>query len=225
MPEGPLSRNVQIGRRIDGSRDIGHPVVWMLKCPIILASQSPRRAELLRTAGVAFEAVSPRCEEPDPAVWPGPPVAYAELAARLKAQSVGQDYPERVILAADTIVVLDGSIIGKPADQADARRILTRLSGTAHRVITGVTVLQPAAGREAIRHAVTLVRMRALSEAELHAYLAGGQWAGKAGAYGIQDEGDPFVTVVEGGFSNVVGLPVDLVLDMLAGFGVRPPPR
>ncbi len=184
--------------------------------PIILASQSPRRAALLREAGVAFEVVSPPCAEPDPAAWSDTPVAYAEHTSRLKARSVAPHHPDRVILAADTVVALAGHIIGKPADQADARRILTLLFGTIHEVITGVTLLHLAAGRECTRHAVTRTRMRAMSEQELAAYLATGLWAGKAGAYGIQDDGDPFVTLVEGSFSNVVGLPVDLVLDMLA---------
>ena len=108
---------------------------------------------------------------------------------------------------------------GKPADEADARRILGSLAGTTHQVITGVALCQPAAGRRLVRHAVTLCQMRPMTPRELDDYIAGRGWEGKAGAYGIQDEGDKFVTLVEGSFSNVVGLPVELVVEMLAEFG------
>lgn len=189
---------------------------------LVLASRSPRRGQLLREAGFLFEAVSPRFEEPDPAGWLGGPELYAESASYGKASSVIGDFPENVVLGADTIVALDGQILGKPTDRDDARRILSMLTASTHQVITGVTVLSPADYREITRHAVTQVSMRRMSNAELDAYLAGGQWQGKAGAYGIQDDGDPFVTLVEGSFSNVVGLPVELVLELLAEVGVKP---
>lgn len=187
--------------------------------PIILASQSPQRAMLLTEAGIAFEVASPPCEEPDPAAWSGTPIEYAEHTSRLKAHSVASLHPDRVILAADTVVALADHIIGKPADRDDARRILTMLGGSDHEVITGVTVLHTAGGRECTRHAITRGRMRAMPEEELSAYLDGGLWQGKAGAYGIQDDGDPFVTLLEGSFSNVVGLPIELVGEMLAPLG------
>ena len=190
--------------------------------PLILASQSPRRSQLLREAGIRFNVVSPRFDEPDPAGWLGGPEFYAESTSYGKANSVVGDHPAGVVLGADTIVALDGQILGKPADRDDARRILGTLSGSTHKVITGVTVLSPTDYREITRHAITQVTMRRMSDAELNAYLDGGQWQGKAGAYGIQDDGDPFVTLVDGSFSNVVGLPVELVLELLAEVGITP---
>jgi len=190
--------------------------------PIILASQSPRRSVLLREAGIAFEAVPPKYDEPDPAGWKSSPHNYADSISDAKARSVADDYPDRIILGADTVVALGSEIIGKPADRDDARTILRKLFGSTHQVITGVTIYQSATQRCITRHAVTTATMRAMSNEELDAYLAGGEWKNKAGAYGIQDSGDTFVTIVEGGFSNVVGLPVALVLDMLAEFGIRP---
>lgn len=188
--------------------------------PIILASQSPRRSVLLREAKIAFEAVTPKYQEPDPTSWKFAPQAYAESASEAKARSVADDYPDRVILSADTIVALGGKIIGKPADIDDARVILRKLFGTTHKVMTAVTIYQPASQRCITRHAVTTASMRPMSDEELSAYLTSGEWKNKAGAYGIQDSGDAFVTIVKGSFSNVVGLPVELVLDMLAEFDV-----
>ncbi|HSW46717.1 MAG TPA: Maf family protein [Phycisphaerae bacterium] len=189
---------------------------------IVLASQSPRRRELLRDAGIEFETVPPRYDEPDPASWPSDPICYVETVSIAKARSVAEDHPDRVILGADTVVALENRMFGKPMDETDARRILCGLFGTTHRVITGVALHEPAGGRQIIRHATTRCRMRPMSPAELDEYLRGGAWEGKAGAYGIQDEGDEFVTIVEGSFSNVVGLPIELVVEMLADFGVRP---
>jgi len=190
--------------------------------PIILASRSPRRSVLLREAGITFEAVPPKYHEPNPTGWRLGPQDYAESVSHSKALSVAGDYPDRVILAADTLVALGGEIIGKPADQDDAQAILRRLFGTTHQVMTGVTIYQPAAQRCITRHAVTTATMRPMSDEQLDAYLAGGEWENKAGAYGIQGSADAFVTIVEGSFSNVVGLPVELVLDMLAEFGIGP---
>jgi len=174
--------------------------------------------ELLRAAGVAFQAVPPRYEEPDPIEFRYNPAEFAQAASYFKARSVADDYPDRLILAADTIVALNGQIYGKPVDARDARRILAVLAGTTQEVITGVTLYEPAAGRRLIRHGVTRVTMRPISESELDAYIASGQWQGKAGGYGIQDSDDPFVQTTEGSLSNVVGLPVELVMEMLAEF-------
>ena len=189
--------------------------------PIILASQSPRRAELLRDAGIAFEAVAPKYQEPDPGTWHLDPISYVESASFAKARSVAEDHPDRLILGADTTVAIGNRMFGKPADEADAKRILCSLFGTTHRVISGVTLYDSATQRRIIRHATTTCQMRPMNPGELDDYLRGRGWEGKAGAYGIQDEGDRFVTVVEGSFSNVVGLPVELVIDMLAAFGVH----
>jgi len=190
--------------------------------PIILASQSPRRVDLLREAGIAFEAVAPACVEPDMNSWPFSPEEFVESAAYQKACSIAERFPDRVILGADTVVALDGRIYGKPADREDARRILSALAGVTQDVISGVTILQPATGRRLTEHDVTRVTMRPMSDEEIEAYLDSGEWEGKAGAYGIQGTADRFVEKVEGSFSNVVGLPVERVLRMLAEFEVRP---
>jgi septum formation protein len=191
----------------------------MMNAPLILASQSPRRAQLLREAGVAVEIVSPKYNEPDPEAWPHSAAELAEATAYFKAAGIADDYPDRIILGADTTVASEaGRIFGKANDADHARQILTALMGTTHEVITGVTLLQPSDGRRAIQHDLTRVTMRRLTTQELDAYIAGGQWQGKAGAYGIQDTNDPFVERIQGSFSNVVGLPIELVLRMLSKF-------
>jgi septum formation protein len=189
---------------------------------VILASQSPRRVELLREAGIDFEAVSPTEPEPDAAAWPFSPEEFAQSAAYHKARNVAERYPDRVILAADTIVALDGKIFGKPTDREDARRILSALAGVTQDVITGVAMLSPTAKRRSIEYDLTRVTMRPMTPEQIEAYLDSGEWEGKAGAYAIQGRADKFVERVAGSFSNVVGLPVELVIRLLAEFGVTP---
>lgn len=186
--------------------------------PIILASQSPRRSDLLAEAGIAFEAVNPRYEEPSTDGLHVNPAAFAQSASYYKAASLADDYPDRFILGADTVVAVGNRLFGKPADINDARNILTALMGVTQQVITGVTLLHPASDRRLIAHDVTDVTMRRMSSEELDAYLAGGDWQGKAGAYGIQGEADRFVEKCEGSYSNVVGLPIELVKRMLRKF-------
>lgn len=190
--------------------------------PLILASQSPRRSALLREAGIAFEAVSPKCEEPCVEDWPFSPHEFAQSTSYLKVRSISDDWPDRVILGADTVVALDGKLFGKAADRDDARRILEALTGVTQDVITGITLYEPSTGRRFIDHAATKVTMREMSDEELKAYLDSGEWAGKAGAYGIQGTADRFVTRTEGSFSNVVGLPVEMVVEALSTFGIEP---
>jgi len=185
---------------------------------LILASTSARRRDLLTEAGYRFRVVAPRLEEPPIPVHYVDPIAHAESTAFFKAGSLAETHSEAVILGADTIALIDQELIGKPADRADARRILRRLSDTTHRVITGVALLHPVTGRRSIRHDVTTVRVRHLADAMIEAYLATGAWEGKAGAYGIQDRDDPFVECLEGSFTNVVGLPMELLARMMAEF-------
>lgn len=189
---------------------------------LILASASPRRRDLLERRGVEF-VVEPSCVdesleermEPEPA---------AELLARRKALAVAELHrgEDCLVLGADTVVALgsgaDVELLGKPTDAADAGRLLGALSGSRHRVVTGVAVVDCSTG--ALRSAFerTWVSMRPISAAELDAYVASGEWEGKAGGYAIQETADAFVTgLEEGGFDNVVGLPVDLVLELLGG--------
>lgn len=171
---------------------------------VILASQSPRRKELLGLMGIPFTV---RAADIDEHMDPGKPVA--EEVARLsreKALAVPRQEQDTVI-AADTVVVLDGCVLGKPKDPEEAIWMLTRLSGNTHQVMTGLTVLQ---GQKLTSHTeITLVRFRTLTQAEIEAYVATGAPMDKAGAYGIQsDAAATFVERLEGDYYNVVGLPI-----------------
>lgn len=190
----------------------------MAQQPLILASTSPRRSQLLREAGIPFEAVEPRYIEPEPETWEFSAVELAEAASYFKARSVAENYPDRIILGADTVVALGDQLFGKAQTPEEARRILSTLSGTTHQVITGVTLYTSKCHRRLIRHAVTQIHMRRMTDAQLDAYVASNEWQGKAGAYGIQDTGDQFIERIEGSFTNVVGLPVELVQEMLDVF-------
>jgi len=180
---------------------------------LILASGSPRRRQLLTEAGIPFDAVVPTIGEPDEVMNKLPPTQQAEALAYFKARAVHDQYPSRWVLGADTIVARGGKLLGKPQDAAEARGTLAALAGTRHAVITGVVLLGPT-GR-LIASETTFVTMRKLSPAELEEYIASGQWQGKAGAYGLQEIGDRFVEKVEGSFSNVVGLPMELLARMI----------
>ncbi len=185
---------------------------------LILASASPQRAALLREYGYEFEVVVPPVHEPDELA--GHPTAerQAEALSYFKARGVAELVRQGIILAADTVVALKGRLFGKPADRNDARRILQALAGTTHRVITGVTLLEPITGERLIEYDSTAITMRRLTEEEVEHYLDTEAWAGKAGAYGIQDRGDAFIERIEGSFTNVVGLPMELVSQMLSSW-------
>ncbi len=183
---------------------------------LILASASPRRRQLLVNAGYRFEVVEPPIDEPQSAHPHVAPSLYAESLAFFKASSVAGKRADACVLAADTIAVVDGAIIGKPADRQDAYRILGRLSGTTHSVITGVVLLHPATGRRLMQHATSSVTVRRLSDETVRRYLDTGAWCGKAGAYGVQDRDDPFVEKIDGSFTNVVGLPMEMLAEMFA---------
>lgn len=187
---------------------------------LILASASPRRAELLRAHGYAFTVVHPPYGEPEEVAGRLHPAAWAEALSYFKARSISQTRDTGVVLGADTIASLDGRCIGKPTDAGDARRIIASLAGTTHEVITGVTVVCAATGRRIIRHERTSVTMRPMSEGQIDAYLDTGAWEGKAGAYGIQDHGDAFIESISGSFTNVVGLPMERIAAMLVEFGI-----
>jgi septum formation protein len=181
---------------------------------LILASRSPRRRELLRQAGFDFDVRPSTVEE---TASPGEtPEEFARRAAREKALEVAASAPpESLVLGADTVVVADGEILGKPANAPDAARMLRLLSGVTHRVITGVCIVRAPDRVEALAHETTFVTFRSLDNDELQDYLAGGEPFDKAGAYGIQGLASKFVTRVEGCYFNVVGLPVALVCDLL----------
>jgi len=184
---------------------------------IILASQSPRRRELLGQLGLRFEVRAAHVDETlDPRLRPEENVA--RLAGEKARAAASLAEPEDVIVAADTIVVTGRHILGKPADEADAARMLRLLSGRAHRVMTGVTVR--AAGREDTRVVTTRLRFRSLSDAEIAAYIATGEPMDKAGAYGIQGLAAVFVTDLAGDYFNVMGLPLCTLTGMLRAAGI-----
>ncbi|HKV95012.1 MAG TPA: Maf family protein [Candidatus Angelobacter sp.] len=179
---------------------------------LILASSSPRRQELLREAGIAFEVHPAHINEDQ---HPGePPLIYACRLAREKAETVAQRYSHRSILGADTIVVVEQEVLGKPSDPADAARILRRLSGRSHNVTTAVCLILPNGDTET-QSCTTQVFFRPIAENEIQQYVAGGEPMDKAGAYAIQGGAARWTDRIEGEYSNVVGLPLSLVIEML----------
>ncbi|MEK3901385.1 Maf family protein [Paenibacillus sp. FSL R7-0179] len=187
---------------------------------IILASGSPRRRELLASLGLPFEVLSSDADESTPPEW-NLEAIVRNLALR-KAEAVVPVAGDRdaVIIGSDTIVVLDGMVLGKPADEQDSARMLEMLQGRTHQVYTGVACIGSAEGRTLVDHRVTSVTMRAMSEEEISAYIATGEPADKAGSYAIQGLGATLVEEIEGCYFNVVGLPLSLLSGMLSGFGI-----
>ena len=186
---------------------------------LVLASTSPRRSHLLAQAGIVPDAVIPPGidETPGRGELPG---ALAARLAKAKADAVAETQAGAFVLAADTVVAVGRRILGKPADEAEARRFLALLSGRRHRVCGGVAVVAPD-GRAAIRRVVTAVGVKRLAPAELDAWVASGEWRGKAGGYAIQGFGAAFVVRIVGSHSNVVGLPLHETLALLGGLGYR----
>jgi len=182
--------------------------------PLVLASASPRRAELLAAAGIAFEVDTADIDE-TPRAGEAPDV-YVRRLAEAKARAVAARHPGRLVLGADTTVVVDGVILGKPVDAADARDMVRRLAGRAHEVLTGVALVGD--GTAQVDLAVTTVWFAPMSDADVDAYVASGEPMDKAGAYGIQGRAARYVTRIEGSYSNVVGLPVALVHALLAEY-------
>jgi septum formation protein len=179
---------------------------------VILASASPRRQELLRKAGIAIEAHPARIVEERAAGEK--PVQYACRLAREKARSIAARFPGRYVLGADTIVVVDDQVLEKPADAQDAERMLRLLSGRKHEVTTAVSLATPE-GFIDTRFSTTEVAFRDLQEEEIRQYVGGGEPMDKAGAYAIQGGAGGWVRSIQGEYSNVVGLPVSLVIEML----------
>ena len=189
---------------------------------LVLASASPRRQQLLREAGYEFAVFPANIDEDD--YLNLLPIELARHLSFEKAKAVAARFPVDVVLAADTVVAFGDRSMGKPEDAEEARRMLTLLAGTTQIVITGVTIMQKESEVQQTRTGMSAVRMRKLTPAEINDYVAGGQWEGKAGGYGIQDP-DPFVTNISGSHSNVVGLPMELVEKMLAEVNILPAGR
>jgi septum formation protein len=183
---------------------------------LILASGSPRRRELLAEAGYEFEVVVPDEVAECGLCSRETPEKLVVRLARQKAADVVARIPFGLVIACDTVAECDGQILGKPANEDNARRMLQLLSGREHRVLSGLCLWHIPAGQPRVAVAITRLRMDRLSEAELDEYLSSGLWEGKAGAFGYQDRLG-WVHVVEGSETNVVGMPMELLAEMLGG--------
>lgn len=179
--------------------------------PLLLASTSPQRKAILEQLHLPFDVVAPRYEEEWPEIADA--VEVVRDHARAKARSVAREAGERPVLGVDTAVVLQGLIFGKPADAAEAGRMLEELGGKTHVVVSGLCLLAP--GWEVVEHEATRVTFRDLTPRDLASYVAAGEWEGRAGAYAIQGRGAALVRGIEGDYLNVVGLPVALLVRLL----------
>ena len=180
--------------------------------PLILASASPRRAQMLREAGIPFAVIPADIDEH--CIQSETTVELPERIAQAKAESVARLHPNRLVLAADTIVCLDDVIFGKPRDMADAVYTLQQLSGKTHQVITGVALLQ--GNRRECWHSLSNVTFRTLAPSDIQAYFALVNPLDKAGAYAIQEHGEMIISAIGGLRSNIVGLPIEEVLARIA---------
>ena len=185
--------------------------------PLILASASPRRRELLAQVGITPDHIDPAeiIEAAGKDELPGP---LARRLAEAKAVAVAERHPDAFVLGADTVVGVGRRIVGKPADADEARRFLKLLSGRRHRVYGGICVITPDK-RQAVRLINTMVRFKRLTAAEIDAYLATDEWQDKAGGYAIQGHAAAFIPAINGSYTNVVGLDVAATAAMLAGLG------
>lgn len=196
----------------------------MAPTALILASASPRRRELLAQLNTPFQIIPANIDE---SVYPGEsPWVYARRMARTKAQVIAAQHPTALVLGADSIVVLGEQILGKPRHIKEARQMLTQLSGSQHRVMTGVALVHAAWHRLCLEVVSTVVRFRPLSTADITDYIASGEPMDKAGAYAIQGLGGAFVTAWEGCYTNVVGLPLHRTAALLQamGWAISPAP-
>ena len=186
---------------------------------LILASASPRRKMLLEKLGVPFRVVPANVPE-DEVAPEAPPEIRVERLALAKAEKVFQDHRESLVIGADTVVDVDGQVLGKPRDEAEASAMLRLLSGRAHWVHTGLALVGPGVRRSL--HESTRVWFRRLDPEEIEAYVATGAPLDKAGAYGIQEQAATFVSRVEGCFFSVIGLPLARLVDELRAIGIGP---
>lgn len=191
----------------------------MTGCRLVLASQSPRRAELLRQAGFRFEIHPTFVDEG--LLTENDPVQHVASLAFLKARAIEEQYDQAVIIGADTVVVLDGSILGKPATVDEATAMLHRLSGRTHEVYTGFALLQKPGNRAVVEHERTIVHFAELQSDEIKAYVATGEAMDKAGGYGIQGRAALFIDRIEGCYFNVVGFPLHKFYITLRDFVIR----
>ena len=186
--------------------------------PMILASASPRRRQLLGEAGYQFKVVIPDVDESSFITEAVEARAYAERLALAKAGSVAVGHPDCVVIGADTVADCEGEIIGKPADAREAERITRKLFSRPHKVITGLAVVRLGNGVELVASDSTTVYPRQMTAEQLAGHIASGSWRDKAGAYAIREEGDELVERIEGSLTNVMGLPMELLGRLLRRF-------
>ncbi|MHC5156754.1 MAG: Maf family protein [Planctomycetota bacterium] len=194
----------------------------MQQSQFILASASPRRRDLLRKAGYCFEIVP---SEVDEATFNTDGITSEEhtrILALAKAKDVAAKFPNALVMGADTVVDLDGEIIGKPDDADHAEEITRKLFSQPHKVITGLTLMCLEKDIETVEADTTIVYPRKLTDAQIAEHIRKGDWQGKAGAYGIQETGDAFVDRIDGSFTNVMGLPMELTQQLLTELGITP---
>ncbi|MHC4231557.1 MAG: Maf family protein [Planctomycetota bacterium] len=188
----------------------------------ILASASPRRRDLLRRAGYCFEIVPSGVDESKYNVNGICSEEHTKILALAKANDIAARFPNAVVMGSDTVVDLDGEIIGKPDDVTHAEEIIRKLFSKPHKVITGLAMVCIEKTIEIVEADTTVVYPRRLTEAQIADHIINGQWQGKAGAYGIQETGDEFVERIDGSFTNVMGLPMELTEHLLGRLGIRP---
>ena len=190
--------------------------------PIILASASPRRKQLLTEAGYRFTVVMPDVDE---SVFPTDGVSACDYTKRLalaKANSVASEHPTSLVIGADTVVDCHRQIIGKAADAKEAQKITAILFSTPHKVVTGMAIVRLSDATELVASDTTTVYPRKMTAEQIAEHVAGGSWKDKAGAYAIQETGDEFVEKIEGSLTNVMGLPMELLASLLGQLKIYP---
>ena len=189
--------------------------------PMILASASPRRRQLLAEAGYEFTVVKPDIDESALAAEGLAACEYAKRLALAKAENVAQRHPDSLVIGADTVADFDGEIIGKPADARDAEQLTRKLFSGPHKVITGIAIVGLRDNIELIESDTTTVYPRTMTAEQLAAHIKSGSWRDKAGAYAIKEAGDDFIERIEGSLTNVMGLPMELLEFLLKKLGIR----
>lgn len=189
--------------------------------PLILASASPRRRQLLSEAGYGFTVMPPDVDESAFGADKTEPAEYAKRLALAKAKSVARKYPDSLVIGADTIVDFQGRIIGKATDAEEAGQTIKKLFSAPHKVITGIAVVRLCDGTQLVRSDSTTVYPRKMTAEQIAAHVEGGTWRDKAGAYAIKGAGDEFVEKIEGSLTNVMGLPTELLESLLAGLNIQ----
>jgi septum formation protein len=183
--------------------------------PIILASASPRRRELLAEAGFEFKVIPPRINESNFRAEYTNPYEYAKQVALAKANKVAKRYPEHLVIGADTVVDFGGEIVGKPDNAKDAEKITRKLFSAHHKVITAVAIVRLSDNIELVESDTTTVYPKRLTDGQIAKHIKSESWKDKAGAYAIQETGDEFVERIEGSLTNVMGLPMELFQKIL----------